>query len=113
MGTAEKKAAFDELVSYVCDEIRKLGDGAETSISILIHQYYTAAGYESMHLGPDTGWVWTNDHGKTYALRDMDKMKVLTLVENQLRSEFKLDFSRYEGLAVGLPYNIQFVIRKA
>ena len=66
-----------------------------------------------MHLGPDTGWVWTNDHGKTYALRDMDKMKVLTLVEKQLRSEFKLDFSRYEGLAVGLPYNIQFVIRKA
>lgn len=113
MRAAEKKDAFAELVSYVCDEIRKLGDGAETSISILIHQYYTAAGYESMHLGPDTGWVWTNDHGKTYALRDMDKMKVLTLVEKQLRSEFKLDFSRYEGLAVGLPYNIQFVIRKA
>ena len=112
MRTAEKKDAFADLVSYVCDEIRKLGDGAETSISILVHLYYTAAGYESMHLGPDTGWVWTNGHGKTYALRDMDKMKVLTLVEKQLRSEFKLDFSRYKGLAVGLPYNIQFVIRK-
>jgi hypothetical protein len=40
---------------------------------------------------------------------EIDK-QLIKLVKQ--KKEFKLDFSKYEGQIVGLPYNIPFVLRK-
>ena len=108
----EKKIAIAELIPYVCEEIRRLGEGTETSISEHVRQYYDVEGYSFKHLGVDIGWAWTNDNGVTYVLKDDDQFDVLDLVIKELKHEFRFDFSKYKGMPVGLPYNIPFVIRK-
>ena len=107
----EKNAAFAALIPYVCDEIRRLGEGKETTIGRLVNQYYKAEGYSFMYLGTDIGWAWTKDNGATYVLSDHDLFDVLDPVAKALKHEFRFDFSKYEGMTVGLPYHIPFVIR--
>ena len=109
----EKEDAISQLVPYVCDQIRKLGEGAETRIRDHVGQFYSDAGYEFKPLGSDIGWAWTKDNGVTYVLGDGDQFEVLDRVIKELEPEFKLDFSKYAGMIVGTPYNVPFVIRKA
>lgn len=72
----EKQDAISQLVPYVCDHIRKLGEGAETRIREHVDQFYSDAGYELKPLGSDIGWAWTKDNSVTYVLKDDDQFAV-------------------------------------
>ncbi len=109
----EKEDALAGLVPFVCNEIRMLGEGAETRISDHVRQYYGAAGYDYRDLGGDVGWAWTKDDGGTYVLKADDQLAVMLLVMIEIRSEFRFDFGRQAGTPAAPPYSTPFVIRRA
>lgn len=51
------------------------------------------------------------DGGVTYALDGKDEFDTNYLVIKKPQKEFWLDFSKYTGMHIGLPYNIPFKVR--
>jgi len=51
------------------------------------------------------------DGGATFAIEDSDQFDVLDQVTKMLDGQRVLDFSQYDGMIVGLPYNLKFTVR--
>lgn len=106
-----KKAIIKAVSEKVSANILASDIGSETSISYLVSLIYKPQGYEFRHLGIDYGYGWTKDGGRTYAIKDSDLFDVLDQVSQNLSGKRELDFSKYNDMVVGLPYNLQFTIR--
>ena len=107
-----KKKTIDMLTEEVSKVILELSDGDTTSIAQIVGAWYQNHGYEWKHLDIDHGYAWTKDGGTTYALMDFDQFEVLDHVIKKLEGVCVLDFSRYDGMDIGLPYNLHFTVRK-
>ena len=107
----KKQQILTRLTDALCETILSMELGSKTSIGRLVKQHYESLGYEPRHLGINLGWGWTKDSGKTYVLAGDDLFTVLALVTEKLEGKRTLDFSEYENMVVGLPYNLDFTIR--
>ena len=107
----KKKEILNRLINVVGDTIRQMNDGDEASIVRIVAIHYEALGYEPKHVNIDQGIVWTKGSGRTYVIKEIDLFNVLEEVEQRLADEIVLDFSAYEGKYVGLPFNLNFVVR--
>ena len=108
----KKETVIREVVDVLERKILDMDIGERASINPMVYYHYSQLGYERKHLGFSIGYALTRDEGKTYLLSDMDLMVVLEQLEKKLHGERRLDFSAYDNLEVGLPYNLTFVIRK-
>ncbi|MCM1506078.1 MAG: hypothetical protein NC177_02930 [Ruminococcus flavefaciens] len=106
-----KKQTIEDLAEKVYNKILLLDDGTEISISQIVQELYTEQGYKFIYLSP-YGYVWTKNGGATFSIEDYDQFQVMAIVEDKLKNQVILDFSKHDGLPKGLPYNIPFVIRK-
>ena len=100
------------LTDDITKQILSMEIGAQHSIAKLVHAYYTSRGYESKHLGIDLGYSYTKDGGETYVIDGMDMFEILDLVTEKLKGQRILDFSEYEEMIVGLPFNLHFIVRE-
>ena len=57
--------------------------------------------------GPGTG-----DGGSTFVIDADDLFEVWGKVMDRLEGQCKLDYSKYDNMVVGLPYNLEFTVRK-
>ncbi|MBR2807349.1 MAG: hypothetical protein IKE18_11310 [Oscillospiraceae bacterium] len=108
-----RKDEIQRVAECVKEKILTLPLGAETAISEIVRDHYESLGYEFIHGGIETGYGFSRDGGKTFALLDMDMFNVLDLVTKLLRGQRILDFSEYFNAVVGMPYNIPFIIRES
>ena len=99
-----REEILESLVNQVCNRIRLLPLGTETSIYTIVRSIYSEQGYDCSH-------GWSRDGGKTYIIIDTDLFDVLEQVKDRLSQEYVLDFSAYKGLVVGLPYCTPFVLK--
>ena len=99
------------VVAEVCDRIRALSIPAEVATSQIVREIYLEKGYEYIPVGGEHGWVWSCDGGVTYAVDNKDEFDIFYLVVKRLQKEFWLDFSKYAGMIVELPYSIPFRVR--
>lgn len=95
----------------VCDKILSLDEGTEISVSDIIRELYKEQGYKFICLA-NYGYVWTKDNGFTFSIKDFDQFEILNIVKNKLKGKITLDFSKHDGLDEGLPYNLDFIVRK-
>ena len=87
--------------------------GSKASIARLVQLHYELLGYVSRHLGINYGYGWTKDSGKTYGIASGDLFEVLDCIMKKMEGKRVLDFSEYEDMIVGLPFNLNFTIREA
>ena len=103
------KPDFKAVAEAIYEYLAGKKDGYEVSTRELVNKVFGPGQCE--YYGPYVGYVTffslftitENDYW------DIDE-QLLKLVKQ--RKEFRLDFSKYEGQTVGLPYNIPFVLRK-
>ena len=107
-----RKEIIERLSATITEKILQMDIGFADSIGHLASEYFRALGYESRHLGIDLGYCWTKDGGKTYAIKEMDLFEVQDLVVRNLEGKRTLDYSHYEDMVVGLPFNLRFIIRE-
>lgn len=107
----DKRKIIRELVNIIYGRLVLMEKGTKISISKMVKDIYVPRGYSFMHVNVHKGYVWTKDGGATYAITDWDQFEVLEKVDEKLKGKVRLDFSEYEGMAVGLPYNLHFTIR--
>lgn len=87
--------------------------GTEISLREAYEEVYKSDGYEWVQ-HPKKGWVSSKDNGLTYLIEDMDLFEILGCVRSKLKERKRiLDFSRWNNMCVGVPYNLPFVIREA
>ena len=109
---SSKKEAIVKLIPQVCGYICQMQDGDKETMLRIVNAIYDSQRYELQHLGMHIGHAWTRDSGKTYILAAWDLIEVLDLTGECLKDTVKLDFSEYDGMIVGLPYNLDFTVRK-
>lgn len=107
-----RKKIIETVSAAITETILQMDIGSRDSIGHLANEYYRALGYESRHLGIDLGYCWTKDGGRTYAICESDLFDVLDQVVRNLEGKRTLDYSHYEGMVVGLPYSLHFVLRR-
>ena len=107
-----RKEIIEKLSAAITEKILQMNIGSSDSIGRLASECYRALGYESKHLGIDLGYCWTKDEGKTYAIKEMDLFDVQDQVIRNLEGKRTLDYSHYEDMVVGLPFNLRFIIRE-
>lgn len=105
------KPSVVEMVSrYAAEEIWCMENGRETSILDITEDLFDCYGYE--FTGIDNGNGWSKDGGQTCILEEDDLFEVLEQTEELLRDEIELDFSKYDNQKVGIPYAIDFTVRR-
>ena len=107
-----RKQIITRIVDDLSQEIMTMEIGSQASIARLVHLHYEPLGYESKHLGINLGYGWTKDSGKTYVIAGSDLFDVLDGVMKKLKGKRVLDFSEYENMIVGLPFNLNFTVRE-
>lgn len=107
-----KRKTIKELSDKVYEKILLLDEGTEISISEIVDELYKEQGYKCIYLNSRYGWVWTKDDGATFSIKEDDQFEVLDIVEDKLKGQIILDFSKYKGRCVGVPHNLQFIIKK-
>lgn len=105
-----KKQMIELLAERVTAAILELPLGSEASIAQLVGAWYSGQGYEFKHIDVNHGYVWTKDGGATFAIEDSDQFDVLDQVTKMLDGQRVMDFSKYDGMVVGLPYNLHFTV---
>jgi hypothetical protein len=97
----------------VADEIRKMPEGSQSSISILVDRVLENEGYEKVNVGVSAihAWKKESENAKEF-LHEEDYLTVFDEASKLLEGEYILDFSQYENKVVGLPYNLRFTVRK-
>lgn len=108
-----KKQTIEQLAERITAAILELLVGNEASIAQFIGAWYSGQGYEFKHINVNHGYVWTKDGGATFAIEDSDQFDVLDQVTKKLDGQRILDFSKYDDMVVGLPYNLHFTVRAA
>ena len=106
------KATIEKLSELVSQKILSVKIGTELSISEIVREYYAEQGYVFMDIGNGEGYGWSRDGGKTYVAADNDLFDVMAKSEKLIDGKRYLDFSKYENMAVGLPFNIPFVVKE-
>ena len=106
-----KKQTVKQLAERVAAAILDLPVGREASIAQLVGAWYSGQGYECKHIDVNHGYVWTKDGGATFAIEGGDQFDVLDQATKMLDGQRVLDFSKYDGRVVGLPYNLHFTVR--
>ena len=107
-----KAKTIKMLSEKIAEVILKMNDGDEASIARLVSEWYKSQGYECKYVDSRHGWAWTKDGGVTFALEIDDQFDILEQVTDMLKGKRELDFSAYDGMVVGLPYNLRFKVRK-
>lgn len=107
-----KKQTIKKLSEKIAEAVLELNDGEEASIARLVSRWYQSQGYECKNVDARHGWVWTKDGGATFAIEIDDQFDILEQVTDMLKGKRELDFSKYDGMVVGLPYNLLFTVRK-
>ena len=105
-----RKEIIERLSAAITEKILQMNIGSSDSIGRLASECYRALGYESKHLGIDLGYCWTKDGGKTYAIKEMDLFDVQDQVIQNLDGKRTLNYSHYEDMIVGLPFNLRFIL---
>ena len=115
MAIRERKrdVVITELVSKLHSAIRCMPEGSKDTIGKLVSRVFAAQGYEYRWLDPRNCHGWTKDDGKTCALSEEDLFDVMDKLDASLDGEIILDYSEYDHLIVGLPFNLSFTVRKA
>lgn len=108
-----KKQIIGRLVDDLSQEILAMDIGSKASIARLVQLHYELLGYESRHLGINHVYGWTKDSGKTYGIASSDLFEVLDCIMKKMEGKRVLDFSEYEDMIVGLPFNLNFIIWEA
>ena len=103
------KPDFKAVAEAIYEYLAGKKDGYEVSTRELVDKVFGPGQCE--YYGPYVGYV---TFYSLFAITENDYWEIdeqlMKLVKQ--RKEFKLDFSKYEGQTVGLPYNIPFVLRK-
>ena len=109
---AKRDVILNEISSKLYSVIRAMEDGSKASIGKLVSQLLSSRGYTYQSLDGINGHGWTKDDCKTFILNEMDLFDVLDKTESALYGDVSLDFSNYQDMIVGLPYNMQFTVRQ-
>ena len=107
-----KETMIREVVKVMEQEILAMEIGSGDRLGRMVTNYYTQRGYQKKHLGIHIGDALTKDGGETYLLKDTDLFEVLEQLSGKLKGKRILDFSAYDNMFVGLPYNLVFVVRE-
>lgn len=103
---------YYEIVERIVDLLLLKPYGTEISLRQAFDSAYQDDGYEWVRY-EGKGWVSSNDGGKTYLIEDMELFDVLSQVQKRMKEEERvLDFSKWDDQAVGVPYNLEFVIKE-
>ena len=105
-----KKLVVEMTSRYAVEEIRGMKNGRETSIMEITKDLFDCYGYKFMSIGNGNGW--SKDGGQTCILEEDDLFEVLERTEELLRDEIELDSSKYDNQKVGIPYAIDFTVRR-
>lgn len=103
---------IEDLVEKVAEYILNMDDGTEASITDIVNKLYISQGYEFKHVDVHHGYVWTIDGGISFSLKEGDLFDVWDKVTDRLEGQCELDFSKYDNMVVGLPYNLDFTVKK-
>lgn len=106
------KATIERLSEIVGQKILSLKVGTEISISEIVREYYAEQGYVLMDIGDGEGYGWSRDGGKSFVATDNDLFDVMDKTEKLIEGKRYLDFSKFDNMAVGLPFNIPFVVKE-
>ena len=103
------KPDYKGVTEAIYDYLAGKKDGYEVSTRELVNKVFGPGQceYYGPYLGCVTFFSLFTITGQDYS--EIDK-QLMTLVKQ--RKAFRLDFSKYEGQFVGLPYNIPFVLRR-
>ena len=102
-----KNEISNKIVEWIMDQ----PCGTEISLNKIFTQIYAKEGYQWIR-HDEKGWVSSNDNGVSYLIEDWDLFEILEEVESILTfNKRQLDFSKWDNMCVGLPYNVPFVIR--
>ncbi len=101
-----------EIVEKIIAYIIELPMGAELSIREVFDELYLSQGYRWVCKKAGGGWMCSKDDGATYLLREEDLFQVQEEVEDSLeKAGVMLDYSKWDGMCVGMPYCVSFVRR--
>ncbi len=107
----KKDQAIEHISKKLYSVIRSMKEGAQDSIGHLVSLYYAGKGYEYHWLDEKHGHGWTKDDRKTFSVCMEDLFLILDKTSDLLKDEVELDFSKYEDMVVGLPFNLMFSVR--
>lgn len=88
---------------------------AETTISDAVAREYAPEGYRWERTPLEVGGAFglSRDHGLSFLIRDEDLFDAIELIEEYLNNWYlHLEFTYFDGAAVGLPYNIPFTVKR-
>ncbi|MFR2586067.1 MAG: hypothetical protein ACLTAK_05935 [Bacilli bacterium] len=90
-----------DIANKVLEKLKTLPDGTENSITGLLKELFEEAEYDRQ----SATFVFSD-----FELKNEDLFDIYIDVSNKAKEEkILLDFSKYDGQRVGLPYNIPFV----
>jgi len=92
---------FNSIITTLLDYIEKQPDGYENSLLAVLNEVYTDLKYEN-------GIYYFGNNELTF--KNLFELQELLIKKSQEKN-ILLDFSKYDGQAVGLPFNIPFVKR--
>lgn len=102
---------LSEISNKIVDWIMAQKCRTEISLNEIFTLIYEKEGYRWIR-HEEKGWVSSNDNGATYLITDWDLFGILEEVESILTvNKRQLDFSQWDNMCAGLPYNLPFVIR--
>lgn len=102
----------NEISNKIVEWIMNQKCGTEISLNEIFTKIYEKEGYQWIR-HDEKGWVSSNDNGVTYLIEEWDLFGILEEVESILIvNKRQLDFSKWDNMCAGLPYNLEFVIRK-
>ena len=109
----EKEIIIEDLADHISGKLLQMKPGSRCSISELVREIYLSMGYAFVHIGPEMGYVWTGDGGKTFSITDWEQEEVMARVARKIKGKRRMDFSSYRGRIAGTPHNLQFVLRRS
>ncbi len=102
------------IINNIADYILRLPAGTEISLKEVFNELYLKDGYKWMYKDTNAGWVCTKDECESFLIMDCDLFDVLNGVRKVVKQhEVQLDLSKWDDMCVGLPYNLDFVVRKS
>ena len=103
---------IDEIIQNISEYILKQPIGTEMSIRTILEKIYGYLGYQWIYYDERNDWIYSRKSDNACLIAESDLQKVLEEVKKVInRNKIELDFSKWENMYVGLPYNLEFFIR--